>query len=301
MQPCDAALVEGRPGETTTNLKLPSVRKLHIFRWLLPFCKNWEASLEYENFDEYMPKLESLEMRNLKRLKIEPVSNAMVCKVHEEESGMSDKLQEVLCDVFKKVLYVMRVRPQMYDILETVFVEESYNEILGVVRVCAPDEDMFQAQVSVVFKTQLFMWHLHTSLEPLARDHAFRKVTFDVKSDAMKTTAGLKTLTNLFKIVHARDLLRKYVTNVIDLLAADCAYHFAYRVGFMQEGVDSSGVNICDFTGEVEAAVQTARTEKELILAKVQDVKATVVSAKINVSASRILWIKKARELCKLD
>ena len=50
----------------TENLKLPSVRKLHIFKWLLPHCKNWLDHLKDYAFDIYFPKLEDLESRNLK-------------------------------------------------------------------------------------------------------------------------------------------------------------------------------------------------------------------------------------------
>ncbi len=92
----------------TEHLKLPSVRKLHIFRWLLPHCKNWSDHLNDHDFSLYMPKLKELEEWNLKRQKIQAVVPAFA------KLTISDKVLEILCEVYQKVVYVTCVQPYMY-------------------------------------------------------------------------------------------------------------------------------------------------------------------------------------------
>ncbi len=94
----------------TQHLKLPSVRKLHIFKWLLPHCKNWVADLKEHDFSIYFPKLKELEDRNLKRLKIKPTKQTFANK-----TTLPDKVVEVLCEVYRKVVYVTCVQPYMYQ------------------------------------------------------------------------------------------------------------------------------------------------------------------------------------------
>ncbi len=94
---------------TSTQLKLLGVRKLHIFKWLLPHCKNWKPFMSDHNFDLYFPKLADLEERTLKRQKIEP-------QTFVPTNVLPDSVIEVLCDVYKRVLFVTRVMPYMYEI-----------------------------------------------------------------------------------------------------------------------------------------------------------------------------------------
>ncbi len=41
---------------TACQLKLPGIRKLHIFKWLLPFCKNWKDFMADYTFDLYVAR-----------------------------------------------------------------------------------------------------------------------------------------------------------------------------------------------------------------------------------------------------
>ncbi len=83
------------------------------------------------DLDIYFPKLSDLEEHNLKCRKIKPVEPTF------GTSTLPDKVLDVLCEVFQKVVFVTCVQPYMYAEESLEFVSDHVDTILGMVRVCA--------------------------------------------------------------------------------------------------------------------------------------------------------------------
>ncbi len=202
-------------------LKLPSIRKLHIFEWVLPHCKNWLPHLKDHDLDIYFPKLSDLEERNLKRRKIEPVEPTFV------KSTLLDKVLDVLCEVFQKVVFVTCVQPYMYAEKSLEFVSDHVDTILGMVRVCAAPEELCSATVSVSVMVDRYFWHLHSSLASLAKSSSFSVDECDVRQDVHKTTTGAKTLQLFGKMGQLTHQWTNNVHAVMSVLEAQVGYERA--------------------------------------------------------------------------
>ena len=112
---------------TTTQLKLPSMRKCHIFKWLLPHCKNWLDHLKDYDFYVYFPKLADLETHNVKCKKIKAVEPTFV------KTTLPDKVVDILCEVYCKVVFVTCVQLYMYEAHTLEFQSDYFDTILGFV------------------------------------------------------------------------------------------------------------------------------------------------------------------------
>ncbi len=82
-------------------------------------------------FDIYFPKLAELEERSLKRCKIEP-------QEFVPTTILPDKVVDVLCEVYKRVVFVTRVMPYMYDEQCVEFRSDAVSHMLGSVVVIPP-------------------------------------------------------------------------------------------------------------------------------------------------------------------
>ncbi len=169
------------------------------------------------DFDVYFPKLTSLEDCNLKQRKIEP-------QVFTPTNTLPDTVVEVLCDVYRKVVYVTRVLPYMYNEQCVEFKSDFIDDILGTVRVVAPEEKLVQACVTTCVEVDMFYLHLSSALEPVARHKSFSSVECEVHCDAIKTTSSGKTLTLLHKMSHLTEQWATNMREVVSLLEAETAF-----------------------------------------------------------------------------
>ncbi len=240
---------------TTTNLKLPSVRKLHIFRWLLLHCKHWQTFMQDHNFDLYFPKLLSLEEQNLKRRKIEP-------QIFEPTNVLPSKVLDVLCKVHCKVVYVMRVMPYMYTEECLEFRCDFVDHILGFVRVVAPEEEICIVQPVVCMEVDTFYLHLSEALQVVAKEQLFHQSQCDIRHDAVKTTVGGKSLTLLSRMAYVTQHWAQNMHQVITLMQAEIAYENACVFAIEYDECEGVQTPHKGFGDELEAAVRKAVTDK---------------------------------------
>ncbi len=271
----------------TTNLKLPGIRKLHIFKWLLPHCKNWREYMKDHTFDVYFPKLEHLEEQNLKRQKIEPV-------VFKPTNVLLHSVLDVLCDVYRKVVYVTRVMPYMYTEECIEFWSDFVEHLLGIVRVVAQEEQMHQMKTSTCIEVDMFYLHLSLVLAPVAREQTFCVSEVDVKCDAMKTISGGRSLTLLNRMAH---LTERWATNmgvVVSLMEATVAldacipfviaYDEAEEVITPREGFDE----------QLYEAVHKAVTDKPVLQHGMAALCREFCQTKCTFGKSVVSWVKRA-------
>ncbi len=271
----------------TTNLKLPSVRKLHIFCWLLPHCKHWQTFMQDHNFDLYFPKLSSLEERNLKRRKIEP-------QIFEPTNVLPSKVLHVLCDVYRKVMYVTRVMPYMYTEECLEFRCNFVDHIVGFVRVVTPEEELCVAQPVVCMEVDTFYLHLSEALQVVAREKSFHQSHCDIRNDAVKTTAGGKSLTLLSRMVYTMHRWVQNMHQVLTLMQAKVAY--ASACVFAIEYDESEGVQTPrkGFADELDAAVHKAVTDKQILQHSMASLRHEFRATRCTFAPSTVDWFKHA-------
>ncbi len=227
-----------------------------------------------------MPKLKELEEQNLKRMKVEPVEPQFATNV------LPDKVLDILCEVYAKVVFVTRVQPHMYDEHEAVFPSDFVNTIIGSVRVVAPSEELCDAKVSVCMQINHFFWHLSDCLSPLARDGSFFAEKCDVHVDAHKTTAGSKTLHLFGKMSLLTQQWRNNMRNVLSVIEAQVAFEgaavFAAEEGTPVEGLDT----------DLEMAMQKACADKPILQEAMKDLHVEFYAAKVSFAKSNVSWVK---------
>ena len=275
---------------TSTQLKLPGVRKLHIFKWLLPHCKNWKPFMSDHNFDLYFPKLADLEERTLKRQKIEP-------QTFVPTNVLPDSVIEVLCDVYKRVLFVMRVMPYMYEIECIQFRTDLVDHIMGTVRVVAPDEVLFLVKPAVVPDVDMFYLHLSDALQSLAVQQEFRVSEIEVRCDALKTTAGGKSLTLLSRMAHLSERWSTNMGAVMSLLQAQFAFECAcpYAEAYDEkEGVITPREG---FDDELGTAIHVAIMDKPVLQHSMKMLHNEFLAMKCTFAKPVVSWVKRAWKL----
>lgn len=271
----------------TTNLKLLGVRKLHIFKWLLPHCKNWRAFMRDHNFDIYLPKLECLEERNLKRRKIKMV-------VFKPTNVLPNAVLDVLCEVYKKVVYVTRVMPYMYQEHCVEFRCDFVDHILGTVQVVAPQEKLLQATFSTCVEVDTFFLHLSSVLAPVAREQEFCVTEADVKCDTVKTTTGGRSLTLLNRMAHVMDRWATNMGTVLQLMQATVTFESACV--FTQEYDVKHGVITPreGFDVELQEAVHKAVTDKPILQHSMALLRHEFCNTRCSFAPSVVTWFKHA-------
>ncbi len=269
----------------TEHLKLPSVCKLHIFRWLLPYCKNWSEHLKDHDFTLYLPKLKELEDRNLKCMKIEPVVPNFRISV------LPDKVIDVLCDVYKKVVFVTCVQPYIYEEKLAEFPTDFVHQIVGSIRVVTPEEELCEASVSVCMQIDRFFWHLHACLTPLAWDSSFFTDQCTMHDDAHKTTVGGKTLQLFGKMSQLSQQWNNNMRSVLSVLKAQIAIKgvsvFAEEEGTPVQGLDN----------ELETAMQKACDDKPVLQEAMKGLHMECCAARVSFAKSNVAWVKIAVNL----
>ncbi len=267
-----------------THLKLPSVRKLHIFRWLLLHCKNWLEHLKDHDLQLYFPKLGELEERNLKRHKIEPVQPRFVT------NSLPDKVVDVLCEVFQKVVFVTCAQPYMCEEREIAFQSDFVDTIIGMVRVCAPTEEQCEASVSVSMSVDRFFWHLHECLTPLAKDSSFFVHECQVREDVHKTTSGSKSLQLFGKMSQLTTQWNNNILHMMSVVEAQVGYEGALL--FAEADTPKQG-----FETELLDAVTNAVDDKLVLQARMKELHAEMLQTKVSFAKSNVAWVKKAAAL----
>ncbi len=277
---------------TTTNLKQPGVRKLHIFKWMLPHCKNWHEFMKDHNFDIYFPKLESLEERNCKRRKIE-----VVVPVFKPTNVLPNNVLDVLCDVYRKVVYVTRVMPYMYQEQCVEFCSDFIDHIMGTVRIVPPDEKLFQIEASECIEVDTFYLHLSSVLAPIAHEQEFRVTEADVRCDSMKTTIGGKSLTLLSRMAHTTERWATNMGMVMLLLQATVAFEDACPFA---EALDEEEGVVTPREGfyiELQEAVHKTRTDLLVLQHSMAALRRDFCVIKCSFAPSVVLWVKRAVRL----
>ena len=198
---------------------------------------------------------------------------------------LPDKVVNILCDVYQKVVFVTCVQPYMYHEHETEFKSDFVDVLLGFVRLCTPEEEICEATVSVSMQIDRFFWHLHSALTPLARDSSFFVETCDVRDDAHKTTAGSKTLQLFNKMGQLTEQWNNNMKSVMSVCEAQVGFEGALL--FAEEDMPIKDLEI-----EMESAMSKAVEDKPVLQEAMQDLHREVCRSKVTFAKSNVSWVK---------
>lgn len=237
-------------------------------------------------FDLYFLKLSELETRNLKCRKIEP--QPFVCT-----TVLPDSVLDVLCDVYRKVVFVTRVMPYMYqqDCIE--FRSDFVDHLLGSVRIVPPDELLVSVSPVVCMEVDLFYLHLSNALKPLAVQQDFRVTKVDMFT-CTKTTSGGKMLTLLNRMSYLTERWAQNMQAVLTLMQAQVAFDNVVPYSEAYDAAEGVVMPREGFEDELAAAVHVAVTDKPVLQHGMQMLRAEFLATKCSFAKPTVSWIKKA-------
>ena len=241
-------------------------------------------------FDMYFLKLAQLEEQSLKRRKIEP-------QEFMPTTVLPAKVVDVLCDVYKRVVYVTRVMLYMYQEQCIEFRSEAVDHILGTVRVVPPQEALCTVQPVVCMETDTFFLHLSSALQPLAVQNDFFATEIEVCCSAIKTTSGGKSLLLLTKMSHLTEKWARNMQAVLTLMQADVAYSCA--TVYADEYDEKEGVVMPrkGFRDDLQVAVQRVLHDKPLLQREMHNLRQEFKATKCTFAKPAVAWISEVWRL----
>ncbi len=152
-------------------------------------------------------------------------------------------------------------------------------------RICAPEEELCTATVSVSMAIDRFFWHLQTCLSPLAHDRNFFVTDCDVKDDSHKSTSGAKTLQLLGKMGQLTAQWRNNMCAVMSVLEAQIGFEGAML--FAEADTLAHGLN-----DELDEVTKKAIEEKPVLQEAMRSLHTECCAVKVTFAKSNIAWVK---------